>query len=60
MQTLDGTGRDSSMIAADAGSAGGTILHAQEQGGYVALGPRQRVEPSVRRYLGGPIGDYLR
>jgi hypothetical protein len=59
MQTLDGTGRESGMIAADAGLAGGTVVHAQEQGGYVALGPRQRVEPTVRRYLGGSAGDYL-
>lgn len=42
MQTLDGAGHDSSMIPAHAGALGGAVVHAQEQGGYLALGPRQR------------------
>lgn len=57
---LDAAGHDSSGIAAEAGPLGGTILYEQQQGGYLALGIRQRVELSPRRpYRGGTIGDYL-
>jgi hypothetical protein len=55
---LDDAGRDSSRIAAEAGSPRGTILHDQERGGYLALDARQRVELVVRRYRGGSISDY--
>lgn len=55
--SLDGAGLDSSSITADAGPLGGTILHEQAKGGYVALGPRQRVDVIARRYHGGAI-DY--
>jgi hypothetical protein len=56
---LDGTGHDSTAISADAGPFGGTIVAEQPTGGYIALGPRQRVEPTARRaYLGGSISDY--
>jgi hypothetical protein len=55
---LDDAGRDSSEIVREAGPAGGTILPAQERGGFVALGARQPIE--LRRpYRGGYIGDYL-
>jgi hypothetical protein len=55
---LDDAGHDSSDIARDAGPLGGTILHDQERGGYVALGWRQPIE--LRRpYRGGSPSDYL-
>jgi hypothetical protein len=55
---LDGAGHDSGVIAHDAGPLGGTILHEQERGGYVALGARQPIV--LRRpYRGGPVGDYV-
>jgi hypothetical protein len=57
-QVLDGAGRNSSHIAAEAGPPRGTILHDQERGGYLALDARQRVELVVRRYRGGSISDY--
>jgi hypothetical protein len=55
---LDYAGHDSREIAHDAGPLSGTILPAQEYGGYLALGPCQPIE--LRRpYRGGCIGDYL-
>jgi hypothetical protein len=56
---LDGAGGDSSSITADAGPLSGTILPEQAEGGYVALGPRQRVDPIARRYHGGSFSDYV-
>lgn len=52
---LDDAGRDSTVIAAEAGPMRGTVPHDQERGGYVALDARQRVELVVRRYRGGTI-----
>lgn len=58
---LAGTGHDSSAIAADAGPLGGTLVLEQAERGYIALGIRQRVEPTARRpayYRGGSFSDY--